>query len=37
MIHGFFGMGAVLDGAKPAVDEAAAAVKAALASGPSEQ
>jgi acetyl esterase len=33
MIHGFFGMSAMLDGAKPAVDEAAAAVKAALASG----
>ena len=37
MIHGFFGMGDMIDGAKPAVDEAAAAVKKALASGSSEQ
>ena len=32
MIHGFFGMGAMIDGAKPAVDEAAAALKLALSS-----
>lgn len=31
MIHGFFGLGAIVPAAKPAVDEAGAALRAAFA------